>query len=96
MEKDPTKCGKPVWRKLFALDDGETYVVVAGHGRWRRSKKDGSEILYCVDEESEMIRRQTVKEVELSRRNLEKAKPRFLANDDGANYMPVVRYLDGK
>jgi hypothetical protein len=96
MEKDPTKCGKPVWRKLFALDDGETYVVVAGHGRWRQSKKDGSEILYCVDEESEMIRRQTVKEVELSRRNLEKAKPRFLANDDGANYMPVVRYLDGK
>jgi hypothetical protein len=96
MEKDPKICGKPVWRKLFALDDGESYVVVAGHLSWKRFKKDGSEILYCVDKESEMIRRQTVKEVELSRRNLEKAKPRFLVSDDAANDMPVVRYLEGK
>ena len=75
-------CGKPVWRKLFVLDDGGSYVVVAGHLSWKRFKKDGSEILYCVDEESEIIRSQTVKEVELSRRNLGKAKPRFLVNDD--------------
>jgi hypothetical protein len=96
MEKDPMICGKLGWRKLFALDDGESYVVVAGHLSWKRFKKDGSEILYCVDEESEMIRRQTVKEVELSRRNLGSAKPRILVNDDGTNYMLVVRYLEGK
>jgi hypothetical protein len=96
MEKDPMICGKPVWRKVFALDDGESYVVAAGHLGWKRFVKDGSGILYCVDEESEIIRGQTVKEVELSRRNLGKAKPRFLVNDDAANYMPVVRYLEGK
>jgi hypothetical protein len=95
MEKDPMKCGKPVWKKLFALDDGETYVVVAGRLSWKRSKKDGSEVLYRIDQELEMIRRQTVKELEKSRMDLAKAKPRFLV-DDGANYMPVVRYLEGK
>jgi hypothetical protein len=96
MKKGPMTCGKLVWRKLFMLDDGETYVVVTSRRRWRRSKKDGSDILYCVDEESEMIRKQTVKEVKLSRRNLENANPRFLTNDDSADYLPVVRYLNGK
>jgi hypothetical protein len=46
MEKDPMICGKPVWRKVFALGDGESYVVVAGHLGWKRFVKDGRR--FCI------------------------------------------------
>jgi hypothetical protein len=95
MEKEPRKCRTPGrMRKLFVLDDGESYVVVARHPNWRLFKKDRPEILFCVDAESEMIRRQTVQELEANRAKLEKAKPRFLFDDEDANYMPLVRYLE--
>lgn len=93
-------CGKTVDMELFGLDDGESWVVVGEIGRqfWKGRKENLGENgrLYCVDEKTECIRRQTIEEVKASEVRLAKEKGRFLMSDEDASYMSVVRYLEVK
>jgi hypothetical protein len=101
MAKDMSLCGKMVDVELFCLDDGESWVIVGKGGRghvFKARKEDLGENarLYCVDEKTQSIRRQTIQEVKASRMRLVKEQGRFLMSDENASYMPVVRYLEGK
>lgn len=89
MEKDPRICGKTVDMEVFVLDDGESWVR-----RWKKQQHVAGNIrLYCVDKETENMRRQTVEEVKFSRWRLAMVKTNFLEDDHDTTYMPIVRYL---
>jgi len=79
------------------LDDGESWVVVRDMKLGKREKRrkwedDGR--LFCLDEHDH-LRRQTPKEEMFSRVGLEAVKGRILEYDENADYMSVVRYVQG-
>lgn len=95
MEKDPSLCGKTVDMEMFGLDDGQSWVVIGKASRWKQHRVDAqSGKLYCVDEETENMRRQTVEEVKNSRWRLAMTKAKFMEDDNDSTYMPIVRYLE--
>lgn len=95
MEQDSGACGKTVDMELFCLDDGESWVIVHKSGRKFKCNSEFGN-LYCVDDKTECIRRQTIKESNASHLRLLKEKGRFLVFDEDASYMPIVRYLEGR
>ncbi|KAE8441780.1 hypothetical protein EG329_004292 [Mollisiaceae sp. DMI_Dod_QoI] len=101
MARDMNLCEKTVDMELFCLDDAESWVII-GKAKYRAIPKiwrpyvGESGRLYCVDEKTECIRRQTFEEVKASRLRLTREKGSFMMDDDEASYMPVVRYLEAK
>ena len=87
MRRSHEGCEREIWRKMFALDDGYSWVEV---GRLGRRKGDG---LFRVDDETECMRRQSKEEVRVSEWYLEREKERFLEDDEEADYMALVRYF---
>ncbi|KUJ22142.1 uncharacterized protein LY89DRAFT_681460 [Mollisia scopiformis] len=99
MAKDMSLCGKTVDMELFCLDDAESWVVIGKGGRGHLSRRWEKHLgengrLYCVDEKTECMRRQTVEEVKASRLRLEREKGKFGFFEEDASYMAVVRYLE--
>ncbi|KAH7419285.1 hypothetical protein BKA64DRAFT_12988 [Cadophora sp. MPI-SDFR-AT-0126] len=94
MESDMRVCGKPVYRDLFALDDGVPWVV--GNAKRKDPYKDG-EFLFTmdmVDDEWALPRRQRMQEVEESRALLEKRRGMFMVFDEQDESVALLRYLD--
>jgi hypothetical protein len=87
MRRSHEGCEREIWRKMFALDDGYSWAEV---GRLERRKGNG---LFRVDDETEYMRRQSKEEVRVSEWCLERAKERFLEDDEEADYMSLVRYF---
>jgi hypothetical protein len=85
MRRSHEGCEKEIWRKMFALDDGYSWVEV---GRLGRRKGNG---LFGVDDETGCMR-QSKEEVRVSEWYLEREKERFLEDDKEADYMSLVRY----
>jgi hypothetical protein len=80
-------CEKEVWREMFVLDDGYSWVQVEKFGKGKRN------ILYRVDDETQSMRRQSTEEMKVSMWYLEREKGRFLEYDERAEYMSLVRYI---
>jgi hypothetical protein len=90
MRKSHENCSGDIWRKMFVLDDGYSWVVVERGGIGQKGT------LFRVDEETEYMRRQSREEMRVSEWFLEKEKGRFLEYDEGADYMALVRYVEKK
>ncbi|KAE9372307.1 hypothetical protein N431DRAFT_504755 [Stipitochalara longipes BDJ] len=90
MKKSHEDCGKEIWRKMFALDDGYSWVEVGKLGNGKKS------VLYRVDGETECMRRQSKEEMIVSMWHLERENGRFLECDESAGYMSLVRYIQEK
>ncbi|PVH89663.1 hypothetical protein DL98DRAFT_579450 [Cadophora sp. DSE1049] len=94
METDMRVCGKTVYRDLFVLDDGVSWVV--GNAKRKTPYKDG-EFLFKIDmvvDEWGLPRRQTMQEVEESRVLLEKRWRMFIVFDEQDESAALLRYLD--
>ena len=87
-------CGGYVYRDLFALDDGVSWVV--GNPRRKTPYKSG-ELLFkidIVDKERAIARRQTFKEAEENTFLLKKRVATSLATGEEEDYVKLLRYLD--
>jgi hypothetical protein len=60
------------------------------------SKLGKDEVLYCIDEKTGRLRRQTVLETHESKWRLINEEAKILMDDDEADYMAVMRYLKGR
>jgi hypothetical protein len=87
MKRSHEACGRAVWRKMFALDDGYSWVEV---GRLGRRNGNG---LFRVDDETACMRKQSKEEMRDGQRRLERERGRFLEDNKEADYMSLLRYL---
>lgn len=88
--RNPKACKKAAWKDFIALDDGVSWVMLKGE---EEKMVDGVSFLYCVDEETDCMRKQNNVEVERSRRVLEECKGgkwRNMFFDDAADYVSFV------
>jgi hypothetical protein len=88
VRKSHEACKEEVWRKMFVLDDGYSWVLVKSGGKGKKG------VLYRVDEETECMRRQSREEMTVSKWFLEKARGRLLEYGEEADYMAVLRYVE--
>jgi hypothetical protein len=80
-------CEREIWRKMFVLDDGYSWVEVGGRGKGKMH------VLFRVDDETQCMKQQSKEEMKVSQWYLEREKGRFLEHDENADYMPIVRYV---
>lgn len=90
MRSSHEPCEKQTWRKMFALDDGYSWVEV---GMFRKRKGNA---MFRVDDETQCMRRQSKEEVKVSTWYLEREMGRFLECDVNTDYMSLVRYVQKK
>ena len=86
LSKSHEGCEKQVWRKMFVLDDGYSWIEVGQLGK-------GKDVFYRVDDETQCMTRQSKEEIRVSLWYLERENGRFLEYDEKADYMSLVRYL---
>lgn len=94
MEVDMKVCGDYVYRDLFALDDGISWVV--GNLK-RKSPYKSGEFLFkidIVDKERAIARRQTIKEAAENTVLLKKRVATSSATGGEEDYVKLLRYLD--
>jgi len=87
IRKSHEGCEREIWRKMFALDDGYSWVEVGKKGKGKKGA------MFMVDDETECMRRQSKEEMRVSEWNLGREKGRFLEYDEKVDYMSLVRYF---
>ena len=85
--RDPRCCKNSVWKDFAALDDAFSWVMIK---KGEEKNVNGERVMYCVDEETNCMRKQDKLEAEKSCKRLElveEGSKRNMFFDDGSDYV---------